>query len=173
MTASSRRVPDPRVAPGGVREHLLVGVDGSAASVGALVWALQRAVENDSTVEVVTAWPLGGAVFVHEVPGHFCEARWNAVQAQAQAVAHAQSLVEAAPPYVSRLENAPALDALVEAAARGTLVVLGTDRGQQDPLEVGAKVPLTVRVQRLAACPVVLISHEAASHISERPVAVG
>ncbi|MCX6395789.1 MAG: universal stress protein [Propionibacteriales bacterium] len=178
MREASPRVPRPRASPDRssipvrIREHLVVGVDGSPASVGALAWALRHAADHDCTLEVITAWPLGSAVFVHEVPGHFSEARWKAVQAQAQAMAYVKSLVEVAPPYTSRIENAPALDALVDAATRGHLLVLGSDR---DPTGAGADeftvphLPLTTRVQRLATCPVVLIPHELDLDVDEQP----
>lgn len=145
------------------RERVVVGVDGSAASVQALTWALHYAAENGATVEVVTAWPVGAPVFVREVPGHFSEARWTASQAQARAIAHALSLVGEETSYTKRLENAGVVQALLEAAKAGDLIVLGTDRVDGEHERGSSVEPLPVTVQRLAECPVVLIPYRAPS----------
>lgn len=146
---------------------MVVGVDGSAASVQALTWALRYAAENDAVVEVVTAWPVGAPVFVREVPGHFSEARWTASQAQARAIAHALSLVGEQTRYTTRLENAGVVKAVIEAAKTGDLIVLGTDRieGERDPSSSDDPHSLTVAVQRLAECPVVLVPHRAEADV--------
>jgi hypothetical protein len=72
-------VPGPRSSaePSALPDRVVVAVSGGRASVRALVWGLRHAAEHDLRVEVVTAWPLHGAVFVREVAGHFCEPRWR------------------------------------------------------------------------------------------------
>lgn len=105
----------------------MVAVDGSDASIRALVWALRRAVELGVRVEALTTWPLHGPVFVREVAGHFCEPRWHAREVQAEAVARALAVVEHAPPYDLRVVNADLADALSRASARAVMVVAGSD----------------------------------------------
>lgn len=130
-TPSRRGVPAPRSGPGAVssveRDRIVVAVDGSAASVRALVWAFRRASELGLRVEALTTWPLHGAVFVREVAGHFCEPRWRAREVQAEAVSRALAAVDDAPPYELRVVNADLVDALVRASARAVMVVTGSD----------------------------------------------
>lgn len=152
------RVPEPRPPAEVDTGPVVVGVDGSAASVAALVWALRHAAADNRLVMVVTAWPLRSRVFVHEVPGHFNDARAEAGQAQARAVAHALSLVDPAPPVECLLVNAPVLDAVVAAAGRDVLVVLGTDRTEPAEEPAGRGPALTARAQDLADGPVLLVS---------------
>jgi nucleotide-binding universal stress UspA family protein len=130
-TPSRRGVPAPRPGPlavaGVERDRIVVAVDGSAASVRALVWAFRRASELGLRVEALTTWPLHGAVFVREVAGHFCEPRWRAREVQAEAVSRALAAVDDAPPYELRVVNADLVDALVRASARAVMVVTGSD----------------------------------------------
>lgn len=124
-----RSIPTPR-QPAAVEgdDLVVVAVDGSPASVQALSWALRHAVENDLRIEVLTTWPLHGPVFVREVSGHFCQPRWDAREAQAAAAARALATIDHAPAYDLRVENAALVDALVRAAERCVLVVMGSDR---------------------------------------------
>lgn len=108
-------------------DRIVVAVDGSPASVRALVWALRRGSELGVRVEALTTWPLHGAVFVREVAGHFCEPRWRAREVQAEAVSRALAVVDHAPPYDLRVVNADVFDALVRASKRAILVVVGSD----------------------------------------------
>jgi hypothetical protein len=105
----------------------VVAVDGSPASVRALVWALRRAAELGVRVEALTTWPLHGPVFIREVAGHFCEPRWRAREVQADAVARALAVVDHAPPYELHVLNADLVDALVRASAHAVHVVVGSD----------------------------------------------
>jgi hypothetical protein len=150
-----RQVPTPRpattpAAPA-ARDRIVVAVDGSEASVRALVWAMQRARELDLTVEALTTWPLHGAVFVREVAGHFCEPRWRAREVQAEAVSRALAVVEDAPAYELRVVNADLVDALVRASRRAVMVVAGSDT----PLP-HARGPLTERVREAVSGLVVV-----------------
>lgn len=155
-TPSRRGVPAPRPGPLAVtvveRDRIVVAVDGSAASVRALVWAFRRASELGLRVEALTTWPLHGAVFVREVAGHFCEPRWRAREVQAEAVSRALAAVDDAPPYELRVVNADLVDALVRASARAVMVVTGTD----GPIPGrGLRVRVTDRLR--AALPVDLV----------------
>lgn len=131
MSSPRPPVPAPRPAsghePAPAPARIVVAVDGSEASVRALVWAFGRARERGVHVEALTTWPLQGAVFVREVAGHFCEPRWQAREVQAAAVARALARVDDAPPYELRVVNADLAEALERAATRAVLVVAGTD----------------------------------------------
>ena len=120
-------VPRGKESTGLDRDLIVVAVDGSEASIRALVWALRRGTELGLRVEALTAWPLHGSVFVREVAGHFCEPRWRAREVQADAVSRALAQIEDAPPYDLRVVNADFVDALGRAGARAALVVVGSD----------------------------------------------
>ena len=158
-TQPRRTVPTPRQATTpattpapAARDRIVVAVDGSEASVRALVWAMQRGRELDLTVEALTAWPLHGAVFVREVAGHFCEPRWRAREVQAEAVARALALVRDAPPYELRVVNADLVDALVRTTSRAAMVVTGSDHSPPR-----ARESLTQRVREAIADLLVVV----------------
>lgn len=126
----------------------LVAVDGSGAGVDALVWALRHAVEHDATVEVLTVWPDHHSPLVHEVPGHFCAARWEALVAQQDTVRRATERAASVPVLTTSLENAEVADAIVRASTRHDLVVLGPSHGSHR---------LTDRIVHESARPVVVV----------------
>ncbi|MBD3947110.1 universal stress protein [Nocardioides ganghwensis] len=138
----------------------LVAVDGAAAGVDALVWALRRAADHDTVVDVLTVWPDHRSVFVREVPGHFCAARWEAAVAQQDTIRRAADLVSTAPIRSVSLQNADVLDAIVRASERHDLVVLGSGspRGPHR---------LTDRIVDAVPCDVVVVGPHA--HHPARP----
>jgi hypothetical protein len=156
---SRRTVPEPRPGsvPHATNDLVVAAVDGSEASVRALVWALRHAAERGLRVEALTTWPLHGSVFVREVAGHFCEPRWHAREIQAQAVARALAQVEDAPVYDLRVVNAPLVDALTRARRRATLVVMGSD-GPAGARRTGPR--LSEQVRRSVPDVVVVIGAE-------------
>jgi nucleotide-binding universal stress UspA family protein len=160
-------VPGPRSSaePSALPDRVVVAVSGGRASVRALVWGLRHAAEHDLRVEVVTAWPLHGAVFVREVAGHFCEPRWHAREVQAAAVAEALASVERAPSYELRVVNADLVDALARARNRAVMVVIGSDRPAGDP---AARGRLSERVLRAVRGPVVVVGPEVAERSPAR-----
>lgn len=128
----------------------LVAVDGTDASVNALVWSLRHAAAHDMDVEVLTAWPPQHAPLVREVPGHFCAPRWSARTAQADAVRRAVDSVPDGPRVVTTLENDDPAAAIVHASTRHDLVVLGAGAP-------GGRHRLIDRVLSDAACDVVVV----------------
>lgn len=128
----------------------LVAVDGSPASVSALVWGLRHAADRGLSVQVLTVWPPSGSALIREVPGHFSYARWTARSAQEAALRQALDEVRDAPAVAARLENAEAGAAIVLAAARCAVLVLGS--GASD-----TKQSLTRQVLDKATCEVVLV----------------
>lgn len=138
----------------------LVAVDGTDASVEALVWGLRHAAQHAMDVEVLTVWPPQHTPLVHEVPGHFCAPRWNARAAQADAVRRAVDAVPDAPTVATTLENADAAAAIVRASAHHDLVVLGSGTP-------GGRHRLIDRVLADAACDVVVVEAPAARRDAE------
>ena len=128
----------------------LVAVDGSDASIQALVWAFRHATDHGMHVEVLTVWPPHGSALIHEVPGHFCAARWIARTAQEDAIRQALDEVEDGPIRATRLENADTGTAIVRASARCDLVVLGSSSNDSHH-------SLTGQVIDEAACEVVIV----------------
>jgi hypothetical protein len=145
------QAPEPATAP--AADLVVVAVDGSDASVRALVWAMRYAAEHRMRVEALTTWPLRGAVFVREVAGHFCEPRWRAREVQAETVARALAAVPKAPPYEQRVVNATLVDALARARKRAVMVVMGSDGATGS--RSGPR--LTEQVRRAVPGPVVVI----------------
>ena len=132
---------------------VVVAVDGSDASVRALVWAFRHAVVHGLPVVALTTWPLSGDVFVRARPGHFCEPRWQAREVQAEAVSRALAAVTHPPTYDLRVDNAELVDALIRAGERASMVVIGSDgpadstptrRRTADRLRHEVEVPVVV-----------------------------
>lgn len=138
----------------GAGEHsgrtCLVAVDDSEAAVKALVWAVRHAAERDMWVEVLTVWPSHRGAFIHDVPGHFNDARSVAHAAQENAIRRALESVPHGSVPASRLENADPAAAIVRASERCDLVVLGSDAGDSSH-------SLTDQVLAFAQCEVVVV----------------
>ena len=136
---------------------VVVGVNGSTASTRALRWALVTAAERHWLVEVVTAWPHTGPVFVHEVPGHHSDARERARVAQADALRRALAETPAAVPVSTVLENARPEDALTLRARGKRLLVVGTSSGPVEEHRAG----LAGRCRAQVDCPVAVVPADA------------
>ena len=128
----------------------LVAVDGSAASVQALVWGFRYAADHSMCVEVLTVWPPHGSALIHEVPGHFCAARWSARTAQEDVIRQAIEEVPDGPISAARLENADTGAAIVRASTRCDLVVLGSSSNDNHH-------SLTGQIIDEAVCEVVVV----------------
>ena len=138
---------------------IVVGVDGSRASVDALRWALAEAAGRRCAVEVVTAWPHTGPVFLREVPGHHSDARERARLAQDEALR--QALGGDAPDVAIRvvLENARPEQVLAARAEVNDLLVLGTSRDTDDhDVDYDVEETLAERCQAEVTCPVVVVA---------------
>lgn len=137
-------------------EVIVVGVDGSPPSVHALIWAMLLAVQRDWTVEVVTAWPDADSVWVHEVPGHFCEPRAQARLAQEGAIRSALAVLEVVPNVRTRLPNERPEDALVSASSRADLLVVGSHGHRA----AGRRARVGDACASSAHCPVVIVEQD-------------
>jgi len=158
-----------RLGPRAVKGLVVVGVDGSPPSVEALSWAMRLAYERGWTVEVITAWPDADAVWVHEVPGHFCEPRAMARLAQERAVQEASAAVEHLPRLRTELSNDRPVDALVGASRHADLLVMGS-YGRPGP---GRHAQVRETCAARARCPVVVVQQDAEPDRVPRPRAAG
>lgn len=114
------------------RDVIVVGVDGSEPGTRALVWALDLALRRGWTVEVVTAWPDAGAPLIHDVAGHFCEARHRAAEAQQHALREAKGWANGSPPLICLVVNAHPVEALLQRACGARLLVVGSQGDKGD-----------------------------------------
>ena len=138
---------------------VVVGVDGSPASVAALALALREAHEQHHTVEVVTVWT--PPVTHGRDSGLFLwrAARRRALRLQTLATTRAVRLAgTGAPPTGVLLDGEPA-DILVRASADAARLVLGSPRSRtQDGAPAGSVVR---RCLTEAVCPVLVVPDDA------------
>lgn len=136
-----------------LEQRIVVGIDGSAASLAALRWALREASASDSSVEVIHCWEphtLTDTIFGSPEGlqrGSTCMLR-NEVQAAMAAVAAQVRVREIS----SR--GRPA-SVLLERAVHAELLVLGTHRlTDLHDIAVGR---IATTCLRHAPCPVVIV----------------
>ena len=140
-------------APDVVHGRVVVGVDGTPASVAALAWALRAALDSGAELDVVTAWPDAGEVFVHEIPGHYCVPRGRAQEAQEAALVATGAGDTRVPALRTHLDNTHPVNALVEHADGAGVLVVGASHAH----EGRRHVPVDQLCVLLADCPVVVV----------------
>jgi nucleotide-binding universal stress UspA family protein len=140
------------------RESVVVaGVDGSPASIAALVHAFTEARSRGGSVEVVTAWedPPGTAQVDEERlyrAGH----RW-AVRAQKAVVARATRLTREVPAIAGVVVQGDPASVLARAGEGALCIVVG--RRADDPLS-GASDSTRERCMAMASCPVIVVPRD-------------
>ena len=143
-------MPDTPAAPD---QTIVVGVDGSESSVGALRWACDLASSTGSAVEVVTTWhwpmSLGAAI---PIPTDYDPAA-DAEKMAHEAIAPVTREFPAVAVRTRVVEGNPAL-ALVEASKHAALLVVG-NRGHAEfaGLLLGS---VSQHCAAHAACPVLI-----------------
>ncbi len=134
--------------------RVVVGVTGSDASAEALARALDVAARRGWAVDVVTAWPDLGEPLIHEVPGHYSDARGRAVEGLRTALARRED--RARDPEVRVfVDNADPVEALVARSRGADLLVVGVSRGGQSRRRGLPSVAEECR--RLVECPLVVV----------------
>jgi nucleotide-binding universal stress UspA family protein len=108
------------------RPRVVVGMSGSPASLAALREALTIALDRGWSVEVVTAWPDAADVFVHEVPGHYCLPRGEALHSQRAALERMGVSGSQEDTVTTCLVNDRPADALLTKAEGAALLVIGS-----------------------------------------------
>ena len=133
--------------------RIVVGIDGSESSAGALDWAIYEAIRRGAILDVVTAWMFPMAV------GYAFTSTVESVRKSAQDLVDASitHVTDVAPDVVVRgeiSEKSPA-QALIEASAGADLLVVGS-RGMGGflGLLLGS---VSQTCTRHAPCPVVVV----------------
>jgi nucleotide-binding universal stress UspA family protein len=139
------------------RSIIVVGVDGSEASIEALRWATRQAEQTEAALRVVTAWtfpdeptPFGVVPELPPQPGQLEEVESKLNEVIARTIPSAQR------PEVN-LEVTPghAAAVLIEASRDADLLVVGNrGRGAAAELLLGS---VSERCVRHASCPVVVV----------------
>ena len=139
------------------RETIVVGVDGSACSLAALRWAVDEAKLRNAGLRVVHAWSYPHVSTYHEA-AHvmrlpLAESAEALVERVVDQVTEKAGDVEVA----SEVVESPAAEALIEAAADASLLVVGSrGLGGFRGLLLGS---VSQQCAHHAPCPVVIV-HE-------------
>jgi nucleotide-binding universal stress UspA family protein len=149
-------------APAADAAGVVVGVDGSAESFGALRAAIDEAVRRQTTVRVVAAWEVGNMWSdMYALTGpEKTTVRTRLEQAVASAVADARDEVAAAlgarmPAITTDVVEGPPSDLLLQAAAGAQLLVVGSrGHGAIRGLLLGS---VALRCVVHAPCPVLVV----------------
>ncbi len=133
--------------------RIVVGVDGSPASIDALRWAARQAALTGASLEAITSWVMPSTTGM-EFGAVECDRADNANSTLASAL---QEAFDGTVPVSRRVTPGRAQDVLVGAAVRADLLVVGS-RGH------GALVGLLTgsvseHVIAHAPCPVVVVRH--------------
>jgi nucleotide-binding universal stress UspA family protein len=135
---------------------VVVGVDGSRASLAALTLAITDAAQGLREVEVVTVWAAPAAVPARE-GGLFMSraARRRALRVQTMATTRATRLAGVRVPITGVLLDGDPAKILVQASAGASQLVLGAPRsGTPDN---GPTASVTQRCLAKALCPVLVV----------------
>jgi nucleotide-binding universal stress UspA family protein len=108
------------------RAPIVVGVDGTPASVEALAFALHEGALRGTNVRCVTAWHFDAPDEGWLAPENMAQARGNAKTAQDRAVAAAQEQVQSAPVVTREVVQGAPGPVLVYAARDAAYLVVGT-----------------------------------------------
>jgi len=137
------------------RARVVVGVGESPSSTAALEWARGLCRRRGWVLDVVTAWPDQGEVPVHEVPGHYCDARGRAVGGLLTALSACAIGPDESDVHV-HVENADPVRALVEHSRGAELLVVGEAMSGRS--RRAGCAPIEEACRQLAECSVVVVS---------------
>ncbi len=136
------------------RQHIVVGVSGSRASVAALRWAADEALRRHAMLKVICAWDSSLR------PAPYADVSEGCPDEEARAALHTAvgAAFGQAPPATLDTELAEGTPerVLVSRSATADLLVLGTPRSQD---AAGLSVGPVIRTCLIRArCPVVVVS---------------
>lgn len=137
-----------------------MGVGESPAAVAALAWAYDVCRRRGWILDVVTGWPDLGEVWVHEVPGHYCDPRGRAVAALQEALAASGVRSHEANVHVY-VDNTDPVRALVAHSGGAEMLVVGASGSGRSWRAGCPSVGEACREQAL--CPVVIVDAESAA----------
>ena len=105
------------------QRRIVVGVDGSPASLGALEWAVRQASFTGAVVEAVTAWHFPGAYGGYPIAA---QTDWQSNAQTIQDIAVKEALGDEATSLVRRVAQGHPVTVLLDAAAGADLLVVGS-----------------------------------------------
>jgi nucleotide-binding universal stress UspA family protein len=105
------------------QRRIVVGVDGSPASLGALTWAVRQAALTGAVVEAVTAWQFPATYGGYPVDAG---TDWRANAQAIQETAVKEALGDDATALVRRVAEGHSVRVLLDAAADAELLVVGS-----------------------------------------------
>jgi nucleotide-binding universal stress UspA family protein len=134
------------------QRRIVVGVDGSPASLGALEWAVRQAALTGAVVEAVTAWQVPAIYGGYPVDAG---TDWRANAHAIQDTAVKEALGDDATALVRRVAEGHSVRVLLDAAAGAELLVVGSrGHGGFTGMLLGS---VSEHVVAHAACAVVVI----------------
>jgi nucleotide-binding universal stress UspA family protein len=142
---------------------IVVGVDGSASSRAALVWALAEARLRGSTLRAVHAWMIpamgsGEAPWALIPPGNYVDVSADEIEKATHEALDREIAAVDGPAGVAIerfVDEGPAADVIVDASKDAELVVVGSrGRGAIATLVLGST---SQQVIHQATCPVVVV----------------
>ena len=105
------------------RRRIVVGVDGSPASLSALEWAVGQGALTGAVVEAVTAWHFPAAYGGYPI---VAQTDWHANAQTIQDIAVKEALGDEATSLVRRVAQGHPVTVLLDAAAGADLLVVGS-----------------------------------------------
>jgi nucleotide-binding universal stress UspA family protein len=105
------------------QRRIVVGVDGSPASLGALTWAVRQASLTGAVVEAVTAWQLPATYGGYPI---LAGTDWQADAQSVQDIAVKEALGDEATSLVRRVDQGHTVRVLLDASADADLLVVGS-----------------------------------------------
>lgn len=139
--------------------QIVVGVDGTALSRDALVFALQEGAARDVAVRVVHAWTFGTVLRDADGSESFTSETRRAELELEAAIADALTRTDARPAIESTVIHGAPGEALVAAAADAAMLVVGSGRkGPMARTFLGSASDFCVRHARV---PVVVVTSSA------------
>ena len=105
------------------QRHIVVGVDGSPASLSALEWAVRQGALTGAVVEAVTAWHFPAAYGGYPI---VAQTDWHANAQIIQDLAVKETLGDEASSLLRRVAQGHPVSVLLDAAAGADLLVVGS-----------------------------------------------
>ena len=133
--------------------HYLVGVDGTAPSIDALVWAIDHAAASGAEVTAVAMWHFPPVAVERPSLARKIHHETEEMVADAVAQARSRAATDREVTVTTEVYQYPAAERLVDMSAHADLVVVGR-RARRG---LGTLGSVSERVASHAHCPVVVI----------------
>ena len=138
----------------GSEQVVVVGVDGSKSSAGALAWAANEARMRQATLKVVQAWHIPALAYGAYIPAPPADDFQKSAEKELDDQLASVLGQDAGVPVVRLVKEGPAAEVIVEASAGAELVVVGSrGLGGFSGLLLGS---VSAQVAHHAHCPVTI-----------------